>query len=215
MPDEANSPSYQLLALQDHQRKFERALNELQAQGIQLPFATVIVMANDLASKYGADERFAEGMPAIEAGQWVGSYYRLQWYLDHLQNLPANWLLKKFPNEWMMCDPDDTKPEYLYLWQRVFKMNKRKHIATGLRLQYGRDDWFVVYRGQPSSDDPLGISWTTDLTVARKFANGAGLRTQISGVIIKRQVKMSNVLAFLTGRGESEIITNPVALREA
>jgi hypothetical protein len=49
-----------------------------------------------------------------------------------------------------------------------------------------------------------------DLEVARKFADGMGLRAQMpDGVVITGTVKTADVLAYITDRNEAEIVIDP------
>jgi len=57
-------------------------------------------------------------------------------------------------------------------------------------------------------DGRLGVSWTTDLEVAKMFA----LRFKISGGtpwISKGQISKENIKYFTNARQESEVILNP------
>lgn len=68
-------------------------------------------------------------------------------------------------------------------------------------------EFIWLYRGQ-RAEDPIGISWTTKRSVAKKFASGAGFRTKIDGVVYATQVRRMNCLAYITGRGEHEVIVD-------
>ena len=72
-------------------------------------------------------------------------------------------------------------------------------------------DEVMVYRGilvMDKLDGRLGVSWTTDLEVAKMFA----LRFKISGGtpwISKGQISKENIKYFTNARQESEVILNP------
>lgn len=73
---------------------------------------------------------------------------------------------------------------------------------------------FTVYRGEgnKSTDYHTALSWTTDVNKAYFFASwrsdGAPSR------ILTAKVAKSDVLAYLTGRGESEVLLLPSSLRD-
>jgi hypothetical protein len=60
----------------------------------------------------------------------------------------------------------------------------------------------TVYRGCQKGLNENGLSWTTDKDKAEFFAH----RFRKQGIILKRQVRKSEIVAMLTGRGESEVI---------
>jgi hypothetical protein len=47
-----------------------------------------------------------------------------------------------------------------------------------------------------------GLSWTLDKAKAEFFAN----RFSKGGIILEREIPKSDIIAVLTGRGESEVI---------
>lgn len=69
------------------------------------------------------------------------------------------------------------------------------------------DDIITIYRGEGSLSTPYTktYSWTTDIDVARWFAN----RFDENGKIYKGHVKKENVLEYVEDRGESEILVYP------
>lgn len=182
---------------QQEQRRSE-LMQPLIAQGI--PMLTAIVMAGDLQTAEIASEMVDSGTPAVDALNFVGSYSRFDWAIAHL---PKPTLFKMLPELWRGADPDDTKPEYLALWKEAYKANGKRIIIDSKRLAgYASRR---VYRGQVG--DVVGISWTLDKKIAEKFAATGGMRQQIrGGKVLTRIVPLRNILAYLTGRGESEVI---------
>jgi hypothetical protein len=166
---------------------------------------TAYVIAGDVISAERATEMVKDGVPAAKALNLIGSYARFQWAVD---NLPRKVLLKMLPRLWSGADPDDTKPEYLELWYEAWNSN-----CQGAVYDDGRNElpWgeLTIFRGQ-SMASPVGISWTLDRGVARKFAFTGGGRGRISdGVILTGRVMAGAVLAYITGRNESEVIADP------
>ena len=108
-------------------------------------------------------------------------------------------------------DPDDTDGRYLRLWKSAWVANGRHYIRDGRSLpRSGR--LLTVYRGQ-MPEDKFGIAWTTDPKIAQVFANGAGARVPQNGTVFMAHVHRDHVYAYLTGRGESEVILDPFMLR--
>lgn len=176
---------------------------------------TAIIMAGDWASTEYADALVAKGIPVKEAGNEVGSYARLDWFVAKYQcgDLPNNWLVESYPYEWMMADPDDTNALYLELWRKAWVMNGKTYIHDEKELPDG--DVLRIYRGQMSYRLDGGIAWSTDYATANKFAHGSGLRVPVDGVVITAEIKRENIYAYITGRGEFETVLDPSHLMNA
>lgn len=86
-----------------------------------------------------------------------------------------------------------------------------EYVATVQeRIQpYVREGYLTIYRGEGTESTPYhqAFSWTTDLMVARFFATRYG-----RGRIYKTKVRPEDVVDFLEGRGESEILISPNSL---
>jgi hypothetical protein len=176
-----------------------------------LPAITAIIMAGDFA---GAERWEAEARSGKitygEAISLTGSYARLDLAarLQEQGRIDLTWLLDKLPELWRGSDPDDTDPRFIHLW-RLARTRKGKIVTDeGKRLRAG--DLIHVYRGQPK-DSPIGLSWTTDRKIALRFARGAWARTPNVGpsTVYDAVVPRTAALAYLTGRGESEVIIDP------
>lgn len=194
-------------ALKDRMARQHEIMSELIDKGV--PTINAIVQAGDLQSAEMANDMVRRGTPPGAALNLVGSYARFDWAVA---NLPRPQLLRRLPELWIGADPDDTRPEYLALWREAYDANGGNTILDGrpLPIRYGigdakRPPVLTVYRGQVG--DAVGISWTLDHAIAKKFARTGGGRQLVrGGRILKRIVKRSEVLAYLTGRGESEVI---------
>lgn len=66
---------------------------------------------------------------------------------------------------------------------------------------------FVVWRGACRGENECGLSWTVDREKAAWFSTR--LRDEDDAVLLEMTVKSSDVFAYMTGRGESEIIILP------
>jgi hypothetical protein len=188
--------------------------DELVAKHPGLSHVTAFIMAGDNRS---AERAYGY----LKSGEWdvdkainlTGSYARLA-FADRLYEeglLPLATYHRMLPELWRGSDPDDTDPRWLRLWKQA-RIRKGRLIHDGKPLpKRGRvDGQVVIYRGQPA-DAPLGIAWTTDKKIAEKFANGAGARVPTpGGVVIVGNVHPDAVLAYLTGRTESEVIVDPL-----
>jgi hypothetical protein len=69
----------------------------------------------------------------------------------------------------------------------------------------GLPDSFLVYRGCSAAYTWEGLSWTLDKDKALWFAHRFSKR---EGVVIAGEVKKQDVLAYLGGRGEKEILVH-------
>lgn len=173
---------------------------------------TAHIVSGDILSAQRAAKEIEAGVPAERAIHMVGSYARWDFALQCMVSgsISEQWFADHVCELWQGSDPDDTRIEYLRLWQRLRARNGGL-LRDGRPLpKGGANGWLRVYRGGPPKGLANGIAWTTDPKVARRFAAGAGSRVQlVGGVVIAGYVKPSNVLAFITGRNESEVIVAP------
>jgi hypothetical protein len=192
-----------------HEKRRQEIADDLLAKNPGLPFVTAIVMSNDLASAERNEAAVKAGdLPAERAVWLTGSYARLDFACKMVQQgrLDHDWLLENLPELWRGSDPDDTEPLYLNLWLAAWEANWREPITDGEPLPDG--DTLTVYRGQMPGGG-FGIAWSLDADTATKFAKGAGIRNPMAGTVYTGHVRRADVLAYLTGRGESEIIVDP------
>lgn len=187
-----------------------------------LPTITKIVMSNDLegAERVDAALRAGEfdeprwpGDPATSAYDraihMLGSFARIDYMVRWQEEgfTTREHLLDLLPEEWPGSDPDDTDERFIALWREAWERNGCKPVRDGKHLPKG--SVLRVYRGQPEGA-PLGCAWSLDQRIAEKFAKGAWARTPVAGgMIAVADVPRINVLAYLTGRGESEVILDP------
>lgn len=197
----------------EHERmeKAKPIVEELQAKDPLLPVGTALTMAFDRLSKEYATERLDAGDPWMKASVFIGSYNRLEWIVERIEEgrIDEAEVYPHLCEIWRGSDPDDTDPRFLALWQRA-KAAKGIYLRDGKALpSRGVLD---VYRGQDAGA-PLGIAWSLDKNIATKFARGAATRqANRGGTIWVCKVRRKSVLGFNTGRGESEVILDPLDL---
>lgn len=187
---------------------------QLQGNDPLLNPISAFVIAGDMLTAERADKMLAAGMPFWDAVVSIGSYGRLGWIVDNYEkaNVPLNEVLDRLPDEWVASDPNDMDPKFLKMWQFAHMRNGYEYVSDGKELPEG--DPLIIYRGQ-DENTTFGIAWTTDIKVAEKFARGAGTRQHNRpGVVYMATVPRGKVLAYLTGRGESEVIVDPRDLVE-
>ena len=106
----------------------------------------------------------------------------------------------------------DTENQYAYLkeWKKLLTANRayRYYMMSEeddqlyrslVEDEYGK---VTIYRGCQKGLNENGLSWTLDKSKAKFFAKRFGKK----GIVLERQVPKSNIVAVLTGRGESEVI---------
>lgn len=174
-----------------------KLLSEAMERFSHLPTISRICVAGDYASMPFATERYLQTRKHDVA--WlVGSYARIEWAVNNFRPFA---LYKMWPQLWIGSDPDDTNLEYLEIWRKI---PYKKRFQAPLPDQ----KTFTIYRGQIG--DKYGISWTFDKRIAENFALTGGLReAQEGGKVLKRRVKREKIIAYLTQRGESELIVEP------
>ncbi len=204
-------------ALQAYAEEQSAMVTKVLAANPGLPVITAHIIAGDLMSAERATQRVAEGMPAEQAVNLVGSYARWDWALRMVAEgvLSEQWFQDNLPHLWSGSDPDDMKPEYLAVWRKA-RARAGGVIRDGRPLPHPEPGkrMLRVYRGGLPFNLRAGFAWTTDPKVARRFANGAGVRMpQVGGIVITGWVKPSDVMAYITDRNEAEVIVDPRLVR--
>jgi len=185
-------------------------------QGI--PYISAVVIAGDITSGERSKAWVERGLDATDAVGFVGSFARLDfvvWAVDH-GHLSNEYLMENLPDLWRGSDPDDTDPRFLQLWKRAWLADEATIFDSpkGMTLLDIATDgeWVKVYRGQVGDPKQApGIAWSTDWKVANKFAKTGGLRgvIDLGGYVLTRWVRREDILAYLVGRGESEVVVDP------
>lgn len=102
----------------------------------------------------------------------------------------------------------DTENQHAYLeqWKYLLDSDRSsKHYMMNEeedQLLSSLPDKIIIYRGCQKGLNENGLSWTLDKSKAKFFANRFGGE----GIILEKEISKSAVIAFLIGRGESEII---------
>jgi hypothetical protein len=193
------------VALLDMQAR-EPIIEELMAKDPRLTPMAALVIAGDLVTLERSKGWVLAGCPAVDAMSFVGSFGRLEFavWAEEGGHLAREVLLDMLPDLWRGSDPDDTDPRFLALWRAAWMRNGRTAVLDGEALPDGPT--LTVYRGQDEGA-PMGIAWSLDEEVAQKFARGAGTRqADRPGMVYESSVPRLAVLAYLTGRNESEVI---------
>ena len=179
----------------------------------RLPYISAFVIASDLTQADRSLQWLREGKhPWKMAEAFCGSYGRLDLRVRALEEglISETEAITDLPGQWSGSDPDDTDPRFLALWKSAVRFNGGKYLRDGKPLPRRRH--LVVYRGQDEGA-PFGIAWSLDANIARKFANGAATRQhQRNGVVYHTMVRRIDVLGYMTGRGEAEVVLDPASL---
>jgi hypothetical protein len=175
-------------------------------KGVPLLQATVVAgdeMHGD-ALEQGVKTQSLDPMEFVDK---VGSYARLDWAK---RNLTQDQFLSLFPGLWRDADPDDSREYALPIWEELYRRNGNKIITDEKPLRPGKR--LTVYRGQ--LDFIPGVAWSLSKKTAEKFALTGGMRMFVpGGRVIKGRVARENILAYITGRGEREVIVDPFKVK--
>jgi len=102
----------------------------------------------------------------------------------------------------------DTENQWqgLNKWKQLLSSNRpSRHYLMNeeeFNLLQSLPDEVTIYRGCQAGINENGLSWTLNKKKAEFFANRFGKE----GIILERKIPKSNIIAFLNGRGESEVI---------
>lgn len=184
---------------------------DLMAKDPGLPYITSYIQAQDLAGMPRADEAMERGEPWYEAIGWLGSYARLEWLKQKMQDGTITEfaeVYERLPELWRGSDPDDTDPFWLKTWEAARTANGEMITDEGKSPEVDEYGSVTLYRGD-TSPIPTGIAWSTNRDIALKFANTGGGRAQrADGHLFEASVRIENVIAYITGRNEFECIIN-------
>jgi len=213
--DAQTQDALQTLAEQEAERM---ALSrELLDRDPTLGALTALIMAGDLLTAKRARQMVRDGeVTATQSVVFVGSYARLAYMVGLMDEglIEPEWVYRRLPDEWSGSDPDDMNPRFLTLWREAFAWNGSTYLRDGEDMLPAADV-LHVFRGQDYGPGPIkpGLAWSLDRKVAEKFAKGAALRqSHRPGVVIEAMVMRKDVLAYMTGRREAEVIIDPVDL---
>jgi len=102
----------------------------------------------------------------------------------------------------------DTENQWqgLNKWKQLLSSNRpSRHYLMNeeeFNLLQSLPDEVTIYRGCQAGINENGLSWTLNKKKAEFFANRFGKK----GIILERKIPKSNIIAFLNGRGEYEVI---------
>lgn len=174
-------------------------------------------MASDILSARRWEARVKEGETDAEtAVMLTGSYARLDLAIRLMDQglVTPEWFFRELPDLWSGSDPDDTNERFIRIWEDAFARNGGTVYQPGERKRLPRKRYITIWRGQRDGDR-LGCAWSLSRRVAERFARGASFRTAIANpVIIETIVPRGTILAYLTGRGEEEVIIDPTILSQ-
>ena len=191
---------------------------EITAADPSIHFMTAAVMAGDiLSARHRTKQVVEEGVDPTTVYFMVGSYARWDWVVTMVREgrITDEWFAKNIADLWRGSDPDDTSTSNLMIWRKAYNANGGL-IRDGRPLpKPGGDRMIKVFRGGSPFSVKSGFAWTTDPKIAGKFAQTMGGRARVAGgVVVTGLVKPSDVLAYLTERGESEVIVDPRLVRD-
>ena len=169
----------------------------------QVPF-----FSNGSANAYYEQKRKAseEALEKKNYKQFVWLFerpYRVEAFIKVADKLSDTDYWRLLSDIWI-----DTENQYAYLkeWKKLLgsKRSSRHYIMTEEddNILRALPELVTIYRGCQKGLNEDGLSWTLDKAKAKFFANRFGKK----GIILERTVSKNDIVAVLTGRGESEVI---------
>lgn len=129
--------------------------------------------------------------------------YRLQAFISIAEELSDSKYWSLLSGIWT-----DTENQWQNLdeWKRLLSSERgeRHYLMTDTEVQLlnSLPEFVKIYRGCVKGVNEDGLSWTLDKAKAKFFAN----RFSKEGIILEREIPKADIIAVLTGRGESEVI---------
>ena len=115
---------------------------------------------------------------------------------DYNNFLAGMWTLGEFTNS----DANISPNQFVSIFKKTNKellMNKDELLAYN-----NLDDLVTVYRGVKPKSSTKALSWTTDIGIAKWFAD----RWENNGKVYKAQIPKKYIFAYFLGRGEFEVV---------
>jgi hypothetical protein len=129
--------------------------------------------------------------------------YRVEAFIQIADKLPDTKYWSLLGSIWT-----DTENQWQNLeqWRELLSVNRssRHYLMdeSEVQLLNSLPELVTIYRGCVKGLNEDGLSWTLDKAKAEFFAN----RFSKGGIILEREIPKSDIIAVLTGRGESEVI---------
>lgn len=115
---------------------------------------------------------------------------------DYNNFLAGMWTLVEFTNS----DANISPNQFVSIFKKTTKellMNKDELLAYN-----NLDDLVTVYRGVKPKSSTKALSWTTDISIAKWFAD----RWEKNGKVYKAQIPKKYIFAYFLSRGEFEVV---------
>jgi hypothetical protein len=164
-------------------------------------------------SSGSANAQYAQKLKAIEKAiankdykqsVWlVEKPYRVEAFIKIAEKLSDTDYWKLLSAVWI-----DTENQYAYLkeWKKLLASKRpNRHYMMDEEddnILRSLPDLVTIYRGCQKGINENGLSWSLDKAKAEFFANRFGKK----GIILERTISKNDIVAVLTGRGESEVI---------
>jgi hypothetical protein len=164
-------------------------------------------------SNGSANAQYAQKLKAIEKAMADKDYkqsvwlvekpYRVEAFIKIADKLSDTDYWKLLSAVWI-----DTENQYAYLeeWKKLLATKRpNRHYMMDEEddnILRSLPELVTIYRGCQKRLNEDGLSWTLDKSKAEFFANRFGKK----GIILERKIPKSDIVAVLTGRGESEVI---------
>ena len=115
---------------------------------------------------------------------------------DYNKFLSNMWVLVEFSNDDANISPNE--------FTKIFKKTNKNILMNEEELEaYNKlDDLVTVYRGVKPKSSTKALSWTTDIKVAKWFAD----RWEKNGKVYKAQIPKKYIYAYFLGRNEFETV---------
>jgi hypothetical protein len=169
----------------------------------QVPFFSNGSANAQYAKKLKAVEKAIDDKDYKQSVWLVEKPYRIEAFIKIADDLLDTQYWRLLSEIWI-----DTENQWQNLgkWKELLSSNRSsRHYLMGEdedNLLRSLPEKVTIYRGCQKRINEDGLSWSLDKSIAKFFANRFGKK----GIILKKTVSKKDIVALLTGRGESEVI---------
>jgi hypothetical protein len=117
---------------------------------------------------------------------------------DFSEFLAEMWTMVEFPN----CDHNITVLQFVQLFRKA----KLEYMMSDeeLTVYNSFPETITIYRGIGQNGKVRALSWSTDVNIAEWFSR----RWSEDGIVMAAEIDKKDILAYFSGRGESEVVVD-------
>jgi hypothetical protein len=150
------------------------------------------------------------GLTYYDARVLVPEANQIELFLEFSSSFSDEQYWENLGNAYILQDFIHINHELFYNLFSSKRLHK-SHLMTKEESEYflNLENEFTIYRGctvDERDSKRLGISWSLNIDIAKKFATMKHLKNNLKTTVIEKKIKKNQALAYFSRRSEHEII---------